>query len=95
MALRILVRRNYGGKFLVSIKCHNLYSFKEGMILLCQSIFETRRITHLHVSALFTIPLRALLIIGSVFVAVWYEKKAIEKQKRIQDSSKFPRWSAL
>ena len=34
MALRKLVRRNYGGKFLVSIKYQNLYSFKEGVILL-------------------------------------------------------------
>ena len=38
------------------IKYQNLYSFKEGLILLCQSILETR-ITHLHGSAHFTIPL--------------------------------------
>ena len=58
MALRILVRRNYCGKSPVSIKCHNLRSFKEGVILLRQSILETRRILHLHGLALFTILLR-------------------------------------
>ena len=58
MALHILVRRNYGGKLPVSIRCHNLHSFKEGVILLCQSILETRDISHLHGSALFTIPLK-------------------------------------
>ena len=58
MALRKHVRSNYGGKSPVSIKYENLHSFKEGLILLCQSILETRRITHLHGSALFTIPLR-------------------------------------
>ena len=56
----ILVKRNYGGKLLVSSKCHNLHSFKEGMIFLCQSIFEARQISHVHGSALFTIPLNAL-----------------------------------
>ena len=60
MALCILVRRNYGGKFLVSSKCHNPHSFKEGMIFLCQSIFEVRQISHLHGSALFIISLNAL-----------------------------------
>ena len=60
MALRKLERRNYGGKSPVSIKYQNLHSFKEGLILLCQSIFETRRMSHLHDSALFTIPLRML-----------------------------------
>ena len=59
MALHKLERRNYGGKSPVSIKYHNLHSFKEGLILLCQSILETRRITHLHGSAHFTIPLTA------------------------------------
>ena len=48
------VRKNYGGKLLVSIKYQNLH-FKEGMIVLCQSILETRWISHLHGSALFTI----------------------------------------
>ena len=52
-----LVRRNYGAKLPVSIKYQNLHSFKEGMIHLCQSILETRRISHLHSSAPFTIPL--------------------------------------
>ena len=57
MELLTLVRRNYGGKLPVSIQCHNTHSFKEGVILLCQSILETRQISHLHDSALFTIPL--------------------------------------
>ena len=56
MALRKLVRSNYGGKSPVSIKYENLHSFKEGVILLCQSILETRRICHLHGLALLTIP---------------------------------------
>ena len=57
MALRKLVRRNYDGKSPVSIKYQNLLCVNEGVNLLCQSILETRRITHLHGSALFTIPL--------------------------------------
>ena len=57
MALRKLESRDYGRKWLMSIKYQNLHSFKEGFILLCQSILETRRITHLHSSAYFTIPL--------------------------------------
>ena len=40
----------------MSIKCHNLYSFKEGVIHLCQSIPESRQISHLLSSALFAIP---------------------------------------
>ena len=47
MAMHKLKRRNYGGKLPVSIKYQNLHSFKEGLILLFQSILETRRITHL------------------------------------------------
>ena len=58
MALRKLERRNYGGKSPVNIKYQNLRSFKEGLVLLCNSILETRRITHLYGSAHFTIPLR-------------------------------------
>ena len=57
MALRILVGRNYGGKPPASIKCRNLHYFKEGVILLRQSILDTRRISHLYGSAIFTIPL--------------------------------------
>ena len=57
MALHKLLRRNYGGKLPVSIKYQNLHSFKEGVILLSQSILETRRVSHLHGSAIFTIPL--------------------------------------
>ena len=43
------------------MKYQNLHSFKEGLIFLCQSILETRRITHLHGSShssISTIPLR-------------------------------------
>ena len=61
MALRKLERRNYGGKLPVSIKHQNLHTFKEGLILLYQSILETRRITHLYGSAQFTISLRWLV----------------------------------
>ena len=57
MALHKLVKRNHGGKLPVSIKYQNLHSFKDGVILLCQSILEKRRILHLYSSALFTIPL--------------------------------------
>ena len=57
MALRKLIRRNYGGKSPVSIKLQNLRSFKGGMIFLCQSILEARIISQLHDSAFFTIPL--------------------------------------
>ena len=46
----------------MSIKYLNLHSFKEGLILLFQSILETRRITHLRGSAHFTIPLRNSLV---------------------------------
>ena len=35
----------------------NVHSFKEGVILLCQSVLETRRIPHLPGSARFTVPL--------------------------------------
>ena len=57
MALRKLERRNYGGESPVSIKYQNLHTFKEELILLCQSILETKSITHLHGSAHFAIPL--------------------------------------
>ena len=62
MALRKRERRNYGGKSPVSIKYKDLHSFKEGLILLRQSILETRRISHLHGSVHFTIPLKIVLI---------------------------------
>ena len=58
MALRKLETRNYGGKWPVSIKYQNPHSFKEGLILLCQSILEIRRIAHLRNSAHFAIPLK-------------------------------------
>ena len=56
MALRTLPRGNLDGKLPVSVKCHNLHPFKEDVIL-CQSIPEKRRISHLHGLALFTFPL--------------------------------------
>ena len=62
MAQHKLVVKNYGGKLPVSIKYQNLYSFKEGMIHLCHSILEARRILHLHGSAPLTIPLRTEII---------------------------------
>ena len=62
MAKCKLVRRNYDGKLLVSIKYQNLHYFKEGLILLCQSILAERRITHFHGSALFTIPLSYVIL---------------------------------
>ena len=43
MLLCILVRRNYGRKLQVGIKCYDLHSFK-GVILLWQSILEIRQI---------------------------------------------------
>ena len=58
MVLRKLERRNYGEKWRESIKYQNLHSFK-GLTLLCQNILETKRLTHLHGSAQFTIPLMA------------------------------------
>ena len=61
MALHKLERKNYGRKLPLSSKYQNPHSFKEGLILLCQSIFETRRITHLQGSAHFTIPLNMLI----------------------------------
>ena len=54
-------RRNCGGKSPVSNKYQNLRTFKEELILLCQSILETRRITHLHGSAHFRIPLKPVI----------------------------------
>ena len=86
MVLCKLVRRNYGRKSLVSIKYQNLHSFKERLILLCQSILETRRITHLHGSALFTIPLSHMTnpVKGSIhFLLHKIDKKSyIHEQQR-------------
>ena len=66
MALSKLERRNYGKKWPVSIKYlnikyQNIHSFKEGFILKCQSIVEMKRITRLHGSTHFTIPLKMIL----------------------------------
>ena len=79
MTLHKLERRNYGRKLLVSIKCQNLHSFKEGLILLCQSILEMRRITHLHVSAHFTIPLNQFLDIWRESLKMGYSRKSQTK----------------
>ena len=67
MALHKFGRRNYGGKMLVTIRYQNLHTFKEGLILLCQSILEMRRMTHLHGSTNFIIPLESKLICPSSF----------------------------
>ena len=53
MVLRKLERRNHGRKSPVSIKYQNLRSFEEGLILLCQSILKTRRITLTWLSSLY------------------------------------------
>ena len=58
MALCKHVRRKYDGKSPVGIKYQNLRSFKEEVILLCQSILETRITSQFHGSAIFTIPLK-------------------------------------
>ena len=51
----------------------NLHWFKEGLILLCQSILEGRRIKHLHGSALFTtIPLS--LELTDIFMQVLFKQ---------------------
>ena len=47
-------RRHYGRKWLVSIKHQNLHSFKEALILLCQSTLERRREAHFCGSSHFT-----------------------------------------
>ena len=69
MALHKLERRNYNGKSAVSIKYQNLHSFKEGLILWYHSILETRRITHLHGSAHFTISLK---VVSATFLLVCF-----------------------
>ena len=67
-----------GKKWLVSIKYQNLYFFK-GLILLCQSVLETRTITHLYGSAHFTIPLTGLFFFThNVFKQV-VNGKSLEK----------------
>ena len=53
MVLRKLERSNHGRKSPVSIKYENLHSFKERVILLCQSILETRRTSRLPGSAFY------------------------------------------
>ena len=67
MALRKLVKRNHGVKWPLSIKYQNLHTFKKGIILLCQSVFETRRTSHLDGSVLFTIPLKSSANFANVF----------------------------
>ena len=66
--LLILVRRNYGRNSLVSVKYQNLHSFKEGWILLCQSILEMGRVTHLHGSALFAFLVNIILQTWHMFL---------------------------
>ena len=99
MALHKLVQRNYGGKTSVSIKYQNLNSFKEWMILLCQSILETRWISHLHGSALLTIPLNKYFLLFQQFMNlnspkilllnfrdIWFQQLFLEtSQRKIHD----------
>ena len=61
----------------MSIKYQNLHSLKEGMIHLCQSILETRRISYVHGSAPFTIPLRTKnrQLVHSPYEMVWWIPK--------------------
>ena len=54
MAQHKLERRKWQ-KVLDEYQISKSPSFKEGLILLCQTILETRKITHLHGSAHFTI----------------------------------------
>ena len=61
MALRKLERRNDGRKWPARSNI-KISSFKEGLILLCQSILKTRWITHLHGSAHFTISLITMML---------------------------------
>ena len=53
MVLRKLNRRSYGRKLLGSIKYQNLHTFKQGLILLCQSILETENNTFTWLSSLY------------------------------------------
>ena len=57
------------GRRVSNIKVSN--SFKEGLILLYQGILEARRITHLHGSAHFTIPLSKYLTFFYVLIYVF------------------------
>ena len=67
----------------MSIKYQNLRSFKEGLILLCQSIIETRRITHLHGSAHFKIPFKKTLPEGRDVKDFWIFYKSYFNSKGI------------
>ena len=85
MAVGILARKNYGRKWPVSIKCHNLHCFKDGVILWCQSILETRRISHLFNSALFTIPLKTFRIIFNemAIFLFWFSGDVFREHEQI------------
>ena len=87
MALCKLERGNYDGKSLVSIKYQNLHTFKEGLILLCQSILEMKRITHLHGSAHFAIPLNQdtyhiTIILNNIFLFQLNSNPVLQSDKR-------------
>lgn len=56
MPLHTLVRGTYGRRRRLNIKYYNLDSFKE-VILLCQSLFKTRRLSNWCSIAQFTVPL--------------------------------------
>ena len=83
-----------GRKWLVSIKYKNFHSFKEGLILLCQSILETRRITHLHDSAHFIIPTlyNSTLNFQENVVAWLFSRIVIINSAILQTMLSFYRW---
>ena len=84
MVLGKLVRRNCGRKLPVSIKYQNVHSFKEGIIFLCQSILEMRRISHLHGSALFTIPYNPYNSLQSLkTISIWCVSQFISKANQL------------
>ena len=56
MALRTIAMRNSGEKLPVSMHCHNLHCFEEGVILLCRQSLKQDKY-HIHLAQLFTIPL--------------------------------------
>ena len=96
MTLCKLERRNDGRKSPVSIKYQNLHTYK-GLILLCQSILETRRIAHLHGSAHFTIPLSDYLVI---LKSLEYNLKILKQDlkatsKKLSYQSKLNKWKSI
>lgn len=61
MAQHTMVTKTHGAKRQVSIRYYNLHSFKEGALLLCQSILGTGRMSNWCRWALFTVPLSTFI----------------------------------